>query len=48
MTLAAVGGSRVAVGYDGRLTSPEFEAGAGRRRVETTVFMLSEFELLLI
>jgi len=26
LTLAAAGGSRVAVGYDGRLTSPEFEA----------------------
>lgn len=26
LTLAATGGSRVAVGYDGRLTSPEFEA----------------------
>ncbi len=26
VTLAAAGGSRVATGYDGRLTSPEFEA----------------------
>jgi len=26
LTLAATGGSRVAAGYDGRLTSPEFEA----------------------
>ena len=26
LTLAAAGGSRVAVGYDGRLTSPELEA----------------------